>query len=300
MPLEQADNLAFKKIKLELLSRSTAGIIRAEDGSRSLIRLLRVPHENFAEWRNSGEMSSNYAIYFLTWELNHVNHIYVGRSTDPRLRFPRHRGKPWKVAYVLTTSDDSFTEADLAYLERAFYDAVKEIGVYKNSGRCRPPSSDRHEDWVEEPPFWKSAFALLEILGCMAFRKVTSADETTPDSLPQFSRVRGGDPSTPTHYYKGRNGVYARLNIAEDGKATLLKGSIIIRHPTASDKPVVAELIEKRNERARDLADNDEHTLRVVNDISFDSRNQAARFIVCNSINAREKLKPYRPRNRHD
>lgn len=449
MPLEQADNLSFKEIRLELLSRSTAGVIRAElHEEPSYICLFRVPRAYFDNWRNSAPEARFKSIYFLTWtDRNSGNPcIYVGQTEATAMRFPHHQhSDSWGTAYILTTkktTSQKFSLDDLAYLENVFYEAAREADAYECKNGVTPRSSDSPQAWVKRSTTMVEVFALLEALGCTAFRKAMApVEEETSTLLSQTSRSQStpalalreppsnhpttmrastawthglllrngikacaiwdGRPGTttsvlagaivakentssspraspaaqealahlaphptegnlailqktisftspsaaagfvtgrstsgidawqekrtfnrsdraelmalitapaaphsnalsPTHYYKGRNGVYARLNIAEDGKATLLKGSIIIKHPTESDKPVVAELIEKRNERARDLADNDEHTLRVVNDISFDSRNQAVRFIVCNSINAREKLKTYRPRNRHD
>lgn len=96
--------------------------------------------------------------------------IYVGEASDLKNRIKQHdKGKNWwERAVLITTTDDSFDQADINFLETSIISTVKKQGNLKCENK-QPGNKKKLDDMkkAELVPFLEEALSIMEVLKIM-------------------------------------------------------------------------------------------------------------------------------------
>ena len=98
------------------------------------------------------------------------NRIYVGEASDLKNRIKQHdKAKDWwDRAVLITTTDDSFDQADINYLETSIISIARNQGNLNCENR-QPGNRKKLDDMkkAELDPFLAEALSIVEVLGVM-------------------------------------------------------------------------------------------------------------------------------------
>lgn len=128
-----------KSIQIYLLTGEIDGIKIAQVANRD-IQATYIPRNKLKEFHDNGV-----AIYLLigTYDDTNEDVIYVGETEEASTRIHQHnKGKTfWNYAVVLSSISKNLNKADVKFLERYIYDAIKNASRYKLENSSVPRDS---------------------------------------------------------------------------------------------------------------------------------------------------------------
>ncbi|OFU52559.1 hypothetical protein HMPREF3120_09755 [Corynebacterium sp. HMSC11D10] len=302
--MNRMDNMAKQKtIQLFLIDGTANGPVKASIGGW-LGRVYSLPVRDLRRPDiNSREELQNHAIYFLvgTEEGTDAPIIYVGqaaprKNSGPLARAHEHLRKDhrnsrdeldeagelqaledrawFNRAIYLVTSDNSWGQTELNYLENAFYRLAKDVGSYELGNKSEPPAGNVAEENLPVlKDFVENTRLILNALGINAF-EAPLGDQNNSESKPTrtASPASVDDPvfeiGTPGSFYGEARRTADKFVVL---KGALLSNSIVPSAPAsvARYREMFANFIENRH---------------LTKDIPFPSPTAAATFLSGNSI----------------
>lgn len=163
MANEKGIKLFFKDGKYDSLMRITA------TNWKGLIYV--VPRSDIKTMIELEEVK-RFGVYLLLSDTQ----IYAGEASDLKNRIMQHNKEKnwWERAVLITTTDDSFDQTDINYLETAIISIAKNQGMLKCENKQTGNKMKLDEmKKAELVPFLDEASSIMEVLGIM---KVNSKD----------------------------------------------------------------------------------------------------------------------------
>lgn len=158
-----------KTIQLLLDSGDLKGVVMIEDSLWNNGQFYSAPRDAVDDLIRN-EDCKKYGVYMLLSD----DLVYVGQASDLSRRIGQHKiGKPWwERVVIFTTKDNSFTKADIDYLETSLMEMAKNVNRLdsdnKIKGHEKKVSKFRK---VELEQYLDEALFLLELIGINVFSK---------------------------------------------------------------------------------------------------------------------------------
>lgn len=256
-------------LSLFLLHGKPEGVKILEIQNKAL-RIYIVPRLYLTDIKDRNDLEQP-AIYFLITE-DH-NKLYVGEAENSYNRILQHSTKEWETALICLSNNNSLDKADVKYLEAYFIRTIREINNIQLSNENTPKFNNLHEfrrSGTEE--FAEYIRTGLASLGYKFLQHISKnlKEEKIKEQAFWYLKARGGN---------------AKGILIGDG-FVLLKGSVI----NSVSTPNFINNKNFENKRQNILKQKTKvleyNFCETLEDINFTSINQAACFVVGNSVNA--------------
>jgi hypothetical protein len=234
--------------------------------SNKTCKALVIPRTEFLKLKDRPE-TYRPAVYFLINQ--DENQIYVGESETFYERLKNHAISKefWNIAIAFFSQNNDLTKADVKYLEHLALEEIGAIGNIKleeNKQKSVKPNLPEHQEATINEFFIDVKF-ITEFLGYDYFTKVEISNKTEI-------------------FYCKRSGTNAK-GIYEDGKFTILKGSIILKD-TKDGNRTSNKFKDMRNDLIKNHAKIiDGKFAELTQDITFNSPSTASSFVIGYSSN---------------
>lgn len=223
-------------------------------------------------------------VYFLFGKLdpNEEDVVYIGKAGVRKngegvlARLYEHKGNPqknyWNEAVVFTTSNNSFGETEIGYLEHCFAKLAIAAGRYKVANQCEPTRGNTSEEKESElKEFIDYALMIMGILG----HKVFISQDDVPVAVSHAPAAVSSEPVLRLATAKAD----ATGKRTSDG-FVVFKGSKLAPAPTPSCPDIMEALRKKHAGRI-------DGNCFLLEDTLFSSPSAAAGFVTYASANGR-------------
>ena len=269
-------------INLFLIDGTANGRIKCTIKSRTGI-IFKIPRKDLSKCKDRDELKRN-GVYFLLGETNGQPKIYIGQAgsrkngkgiLDRLSEHDRNSDKNfWTEAIIFTTSDNSFEQTEISWLENKFCDMAIKAARYSvdngndpSSGNITEEKKSELEDHIE------FAQLVLNAIGYRIFEPIKnpSPPETqADDEIFTLSRkIKALDKTINAKMKRTATG-YKVLAGSEVSPLDAEKLSVPLKKLRHSDKVANGILLE---------------------DIEFPSANMAGEFVVGNYVIAKQEWK---------
>ncbi len=131
--------------------------------------------------------------------------IYAGEASDLKNRIKQHdKAKDWwERAVLITTTDDSFDQTDINYLETSIISIVREQSYLKCENKQTGNRKKLDEmKKAELDPFLEEALSIMEVLGVMKINTKSAIEER--DNIIGKLKYGNGAKSAAIQYLKSK------------------------------------------------------------------------------------------------
>ncbi|MDR1788937.1 MAG: GIY-YIG nuclease family protein [Opitutaceae bacterium] len=244
-----------------------------------------IPRKQLNDCKERAELSQS-GVYFLIGASDGENAVYIGQAGIRKNgngvinRLQEHKKDSeknyWQEADVFTTSNDSFGQTEISYLENRFTKMVREAGRYLVKNDNEPTHgniTEEKERKLEE--FVDYAKIVMGVLGHKMFEPLLQPDDT-------IAPTAGRTPSASIPFFIKQSDADVEIRQTNEGFVMLKGGRIKKRTNNSCPYNIKIE---------RDNKDNVDAAGIVQKDILFTSPSAAAAFVLGSSVNGTAVLR---------
>jgi hypothetical protein len=273
-----------KSINLFLMDGEPSGRIKCTLANWTGVA-YKIPRTELEKCKGRTDLSQS-GVYFLFGTSDQdeqqttENVVYIGQAGIRKngegilVRLQEHKKNPdknyWTEAVVFTTSNNSFGQTEISYLENRFTNMAKDAQRYIVKNENDPTSGNVTEEKESElEEFIDNAKVVMGTLGHKLFEPLRLTERA--------KSIEGSDLEKSETFYIKKSGADAQAKLTSEG-IVVLAGSTIEKNPVRS----TPDYVLKSRERNKDNID---ENFKLRKDILFKSPSGASSFVLFKSDN---------------